>query len=99
MTRYFFPFLLCIFVHTAVASAQPAPVQEIPYLAQGRTAPFDGFLVRGSDLAQWRQRIELLEHQLTLDVSTAERIATIQVSLEAARTEAVTARLDRKSVV
>ena len=95
MTRYFFPLLLCVFVHASIAAAQPAPAPapEIPYLAQGRSAPFDGFLVRGPDLAQWRQRIELLEHQLTLDVTTEQRIAAVQVSLEQARTEAVTARL------
>lgn len=95
--RYFFPFLLCILAHASMASAQPVPtpppVPEIPYLAQGRPAPFDGFLVRGPDLAQWRQRIELLEHQLTLDVTTEQRIAAVQVSLEQARTEAVTSRL------
>lgn len=95
MTRYFFPFLLCVLAHASMAAAQPAPVAvpEIPYLAQGRSAPFDGFLIRGTDLAQWKLRIELLEHQLTLDVTTAERIAAVQVSLEQARTEAVTARL------
>jgi hypothetical protein len=93
--RYFFPFpfLFCVLAHASMAAAQPAPAPEIPYLAQGRTAPFDGFLVRGPDLAQWRQRIELLEHQLTLDVTTEQRIAAIQVSLEGARTTAVTERL------
>lgn len=95
--RYTLPFFLCFLLHASLASAQvpptPAPVPEIPFVAQGRTAPFDGFLVRGPDLAQWRGRIELLEHQLTLDVTTEQRIAAVQIQLEAARTEAVTARL------
>jgi hypothetical protein len=95
--RYLFPLLACFLVHTSLAAAQvpptPAPVPEIPFVAQGRAAPFDGFLVRGPDLAQWRGRIELLEHQLTLDVTTEQRIAAIQIQLEQARTEAVTARL------
>jgi len=75
---------------TCVAQAQ---VAEIPYLSQGRPAPFEGFLVRGPDLANWKSRIELLEHQLTLDVSTEQRIAEIRVSLEQARTQAAEARL------
>jgi hypothetical protein len=95
--RFSLPFLLCFLAHASMASAQPVPtpppVPEIPYLAQNRPAPFDGFLVRGPDLAQWRQRIELLEHQLTLDVTTEQRIAAVRIELEQARTEAVTARL------
>jgi len=92
--RFSLPFLLCFLAHASMASAQPVPTApEIPYLAQNRPAPFDGFLVRGPDLAQWRQRIELLEHQLTLDVTTEQRIAAVQIQLEQARTEAVTARL------
>jgi|SRR3990172_9239032 len=95
--RYILIFALSFFLHISSALAQvptaPPTAPEIPYLAQGRTAPFDGFLVRGPDLAQWRQRIELLEHQLTLDVTTEQRIAAVQVQLEQTRTEAVTARL------
>jgi hypothetical protein len=68
-------------------------VPDIPYLATGRPAPFDGFLIRGTDLAQWKLRIEILDHQLTYDVATEVRVAALQVSLEAARTTAVEERL------
>lgn len=76
-----------------VCAPHPALGQDIVHLPQNRPAPFEGYLLREDDLLRWRQRIELLEHRLTLDLDTERRVAAVQVSLEQARTHAVEERL------
>jgi hypothetical protein len=81
-------FAACTALLPAVAVAQ-----DIVHLPQNRPAPFEGFLLREDDLLRWRQRIELLEHRLTLDIDTERRVAALQMALEQARTRAVEERL------
>ena len=81
-------FAACTALLPAVAVAQ-----DSVHLPQNRPAPVEGFLLREDDLLRWRQRIELLEHRLTLDTDTERRVAALQVALEQARTRAVEERL------
>ena len=86
--------LFHLFVALLVVCAPPTvAAQDIVHLPQNRPAPFEGYLLREDDLLRWRQRIEMLEHRLTLDLDTERRVAAAQVSLEQARTQAAEERL------
>jgi len=85
--------VLAVAFASLVCAPRVARGQDIVHLPQNRPAPFEGFLLREDDLLRWRQRIELLEHRLTLDLDTERRVAAVQVSLEQARTRAVEERL------
>jgi len=90
------PFAFCLLASSvAAAQSTPAtpPLQEVPYLPQGRPAPFEGFLIRGPDLAQWKLRILVLEHQLDMTVTTEHRVAEVETRLNSARVQAVEERL------
>lgn len=87
----FWPFLLC-------HAQAPAPAQDITYVQEGARSPFSGMLFPMDTAARWRNRIDLLEHQLTLDVQREhdiaqirydayeERLATLRTQMEADRT-------------
>ena len=61
------------------ASAQEPEGDRILLLRQGTPAPFTGYLYTEAAAVEWRQRIQLLEARLELDVRHAEELGRIRL--------------------
>lgn len=82
-----------------LALTSTAYAQEITPLREGEAAPFTGMLFPSETAVKWRQRIELLETRLRLEVSSCEdisrvRLETLRGTLRL-RTEQYTADVDQ----
>ncbi len=68
-------FVVTCFAITAFAQ------EEITPIAVGAEAPFTGMLFPTETAVRWRQRIELLEERLRLDVARVEETSQLRLSL------------------
>lgn len=85
--------LVAVVVTVAFTASASAQGLEDPVVAleEGARAPFSGMLFQTETAVRWRQRIEMLQERLRLDVERCESVARVR---EEAATQVLDARLD-----
>lgn len=85
--------LLVVLCLPVTAAAQDE--DRITLVRQGEVAPYTGYLFTESAAVEWRQRIQLLEARLELDVRHAEELGRIRLEGAELQLSLVQAELER----
>jgi len=87
--------VLLVLALVSPVSAQ-AVEQEPTYVQERTLAPFSGMLFPSDIAMRWAQRIQFLEHQLTIDVQHEQAIAQVRYDAYEQRLELLRQQLENE---